>query len=759
MTIASGGTGPATISVNGVRPPSGLSVCPSGELLVAIQNDPGGQIYVSMHVVPSGNLVDWMWIDGARGSQPSGPRQSVLRFAADKPQGVHEFHLVDAQAGRLLDTSSRVTITASPGALTALSVNGVKPPAGPDLLRGASLLVGVENDPCGPIYLSMHDTSTGTLMDWMWIDWSVLPPASSTVAPGGNLDVRATNDTTGLRDWVGMFLVGAPLTDYRDWQWRDGSRRNAPSGIRVDRQRFPASQVPGVYEFRLVSNGIVMARSGPITVCEPARITSPWPGWQLPGSAATFAWTAGSGVDEYWLEVRSPGVPCGFACASTGTTRTRTVSGLPTDGSAVEVRLYSRMGDEWTAPHIVIYKAWTRTSRGVCFGPYLQVGTRPGDPISALTIDELLAIVAPHFSWVRFYGSLSGLAEGPRLAKARGLLVATTAWLGADPVPNRAELEALKRNISQGLVDLVIVGSEAIYGGTLDEAQLIAYIREIRAHVKASPRPDVPVTTNEHWETLRDHPDLVAECDVVLANMYAFNDGVPIEQSDRAVSNYYLMLRAKYAPKEVVYGETGWATGGNPPGGKRAVPSLANAATYLVRLATWAREDAGARVFAFEAFDEPGKSKPDHEYEAFYGIWDNTRALKAGMQRVLDCVLEREPGGAPGIQFLTVPPTGSQAHLVGSVTNVDPATCGVAVYILVGGVWWTKPTYASPVTIIDKDFSWDCNIVTGGADATATRIAAFLIPGDYTPPKAEGHSATLPAELDQHAYAKVEVTR
>ena len=77
-------------------------------------------------------------------------------------------------------------------------------------------------------------------------------------------------------------------------------------------------------------------------------------------------------------------------------------------------------------------------------------------------------------------------------------------------------------------------------------------------------------------------------------------------------------------------------------------------------------------------------------------------------------------------------------------------------FIRVGSGWWTKPTWAQPLTPIRADGTWECDITTGGIDERATQIVAFLVPASYAPPLAAGGPA-LPAELDENAVAKIEV--
>jgi glucose/arabinose dehydrogenase len=78
-----------------------------------------------------------------------------------------------------------------------------------------------------------------------------------------------------------------------------------------------------------------------------ARITSPTPGSVLPGAVASFAWTAGTGVSAYQLDVGTS--PAGTQVFASGpvTSHSATVTGLPMNGGTVYVRLWSSIGGNW----------------------------------------------------------------------------------------------------------------------------------------------------------------------------------------------------------------------------------------------------------------------------------------------------------------------------------------------------------------------------------------------------------------------------
>jgi serine protease len=79
-----------------------------------------------------------------------------------------------------------------------------------------------------------------------------------------------------------------------------------------------------------------------------AVMTSPVDTSALTAASQTFSWTTGTEVTEYWLFVGTTGVgSANLFNQSTGTGLTKTVGGLPSNGSTVYVRLWSLLGKAW----------------------------------------------------------------------------------------------------------------------------------------------------------------------------------------------------------------------------------------------------------------------------------------------------------------------------------------------------------------------------------------------------------------------------
>ncbi len=111
------------------------------------------------------------------------------------------------------------------------------------------------------------------------------------------------------------------------------------------------------------------------------------------------------------------------------------------------------------------------------------------------------------------------------------------------------------------------------------------------------------------------------------------------------------------------------------------------------------------------------------------------------------------------IIFTSVPKYGTWGEpLKGKVIDAAPEQHNVAVYILVGNGWWTKPAWDQPLTHIQANGTFQTEITTGGNDHLAVKIAAFLVRSEYQPPLMSG-GPELPQALYQNAVAHVVVVR
>jgi exo-beta-1,3-glucanase (GH17 family) len=394
---------------------------------------------------------------------------------------------------------------------------------------------------------------------------------------------------------------------------------------------------------------------------------------------------------------------------------------------------------------------------GVNFSPYIDPQSpNLGSQISEAQLIARMKIVQPYTKWIRTFGSTSGLEKSGLVAHGLGLKAALGAWIGTNHAANEVEIAGLIAHAQDA--DLLIVGSEVLLRGDVSESELIDYINRVRAAA-----PGIPVATADVYYKLIEHPNVIAACDVILPNYYPYWEQIAVDHAIADLHTKYQQLLAAANGKPVIISETGWPSAGDSQGA--AVPSPANAAYYFQNFVSWARANR-VEYFYFEAFDEAWKAANEGPQGAHWGIWTNDAIIKTGFEETLfgETMPDNWSGvavpggpGTPSIAFTSVPPYGSFNNLQGQVLHVAPADYRVAVYIYVGG-WWTKPTFANPLTTILPDGTWTCDITTGGSDQNATQIAAFLVASTYSPPQMSG-GQTLPSSLYSDSAANVSVTR
>jgi len=80
-----------------------------------------------------------------------------------------------------------------------------------------------------------------------------------------------------------------------------------------------------------------------------AEMSSPAPGSTLSGASITFQWTAGADVTNYWLMAGTWLGGNTIYSSDQGTLTSATITGIPTDGRTIYVRLFSYINNQWVS--------------------------------------------------------------------------------------------------------------------------------------------------------------------------------------------------------------------------------------------------------------------------------------------------------------------------------------------------------------------------------------------------------------------------
>ena len=128
----------------------------------------------------------------------------------------------------------------------------------------------------------------------------------------------------------------------------------------------------------------------------PAALISPAPGSALPGSSATFSWTAGSGVTAYAFHLGTTGVGSSDLFDSGGTLVTSVVvSGLPTNGGTIYATVYSDINGIWAASSYT-YTAKKSTAAASAATTAAFISPAPGSTLPGSSVT---------FSWTPVAGA------------------------------------------------------------------------------------------------------------------------------------------------------------------------------------------------------------------------------------------------------------------------------------------------------------------------------------------------------------------
>jgi hypothetical protein len=215
---------------------------------------------------------------------------------------------------------------------------------------GQSQSLTVDNLPTsgGPIWLRLHSYINGA---YQYLDYqftaafTAVPAAMVTPTAGAQLlnSTQGFNWSAGTNVSAYWLDVGTSFGGYNLWSNYHGWSLSAVvSGLPADSSIYVRlwSLINGNWTFRDYSYTTGSARV--------AMINSHTAGQTLSGSTVTFGWTSGLGPTGYWLDIGSVQGGAEYYSDYQGTFRTRRVSGLPTTGGQLWIRLWSFVNGNWS---------------------------------------------------------------------------------------------------------------------------------------------------------------------------------------------------------------------------------------------------------------------------------------------------------------------------------------------------------------------------------------------------------------------------
>ncbi|MDO9320821.1 MAG: beta (1-6) glucans synthase [Pseudomonas sp.] len=237
-------------------------------------------------------------------------------------------------------------------------------------------------------------------------------------------------------------------------------------------------------------------------------------------------------------------------------------------------------------------------------------------------MDNDLALLATRFKCVRTY-SMTGLEAIPELARKHGLKLMLGAWVSSNPLDTEIEIKALIQaaNANPDVVDALIVGNEALLRKEVTGDQLVKLIAQVKAQVKQ------PVTYADVWEFWLQHPQVAPAVDFLTIHLLPYweDDPAGIDQALAHVGEIRQSFGNRFAPKDILIGETGWPSEGRQR--ETALPSRVNEAKFIRGFVHMAEQN-GWNYNLIEAFDQPWKRSSEGAVGGYWGLFDADRQDK-----------------------------------------------------------------------------------------------------------------------------------
>ena len=267
------------------------------------------------------------------------------------------------------------------------------------------------------------------------------------------------------------------------------------------------------------------------------------------------------------------------------------------------------------------HKTLNEGMHGICFSMY-EDGQNPGDDISMEQVERRVKILKPYAGAIRSFSCIEGNEFVPMMAKKHGINTLVGAWLGDDKEDNEKEIEGLITLAKEGYVDVAAVGNEVLYRNDLTLEELVAYINRVKEALSGL---NIPVGYVDAYYEFSRYPILVETSDVVLANLYPYWEGCPIEYALGHMQAMYGQVVDAAQGKPIIITETGWPSQGGSLRGAVAGPEAAM--KYFIDAMRWTKEN-DIPIYYFSSFDESWKVGPEGEVGAYWGLWDKHENLK-----------------------------------------------------------------------------------------------------------------------------------
>ncbi|CAI7609980.1 unnamed protein product [Penicillium bialowiezense] len=251
---------------------------------------------------------------------------------------------------------------------------------------------------------------------------------------------------------------------------------------------------------------------------------------------------------------------------------------------------------------------------GMTYSPYTESGNCK---TKQEVLKDIKVIKGKGFNLVRVYSTdCSGLEFIGDACKELGLNMILGVYIEGSGVSGAQEqVTAITKWAQWDMVELIVVGNEAISSGYVDASTLGSFISSAKSSFKSAGYTG-KVTTTEPiniWEQ-SGAASLCSAVDIVGANIHPFfNADVTAEKAGEFALSEFAILEKICGGKDVINLETGWPNAGDANGA--AIPGTAEQATAVKAIA----KAVGSKSIFFSFANDDWKAPGDFNVEQHWG--------------------------------------------------------------------------------------------------------------------------------------------
>ncbi|CAG7956366.1 unnamed protein product [Penicillium salamii] len=254
---------------------------------------------------------------------------------------------------------------------------------------------------------------------------------------------------------------------------------------------------------------------------------------------------------------------------------------------------------------------------GMTYSPYTESGNCK---TKQEVLKDIKNIKSKGFNLVRVYSTdCSGLEFIGEACKELGLNMILGVYIEGSGVSGAQEqVTAISKWAQWGMVELIVVGNEAIQSGYVDASTLASFIKSAKSSFQAAGYTGKVTTTEpiDVWEK-SGASSLCSAVDVVGANIHPFfNADVTPEKAGEFAKSEFDILEKICGGKDVINLETGWPNAGDANGA--AVPGTAEQVTAIKAIA----KSVGSKSIFFSFANDNWKAPGDFNVEQHWGCAD-----------------------------------------------------------------------------------------------------------------------------------------